>query len=146
MTKRLKLLAGVSILLVTTGVGAFLVWEWRLEPWLLFEKSRYGNMRHLCAGIADFVSHSGRLPKGLKEVVEAGYLPASSAVYECPMVHGSLRGNTIPYTKCEFDIRFEPNEVVISLLPDLIRLHGLQNGPSYLVGCRIDKSGGVNNR
>lgn len=143
MTKRRWQL--VLILLALTvaavGVGGMCFWQFRSKPWLVFEKTRYGHMRQIAAGASGFITDENRLPTGLSEIVEAGYLPEVSPVYECPLLHNSLRDNAIAYSHCEFDIGIEPNEFIVALPQSVIDRYDWGAQSEDLVKCRVDRSG-----
>jgi hypothetical protein len=122
-------------------IGVFCYWQFRLKPWFLFEKTRYGNMGEIAAAIGNFTMDQKRIPMNLEEVVRQGYLPEQSPIYQCPLLHGSLRNRAIGYLDCEFDVRFEPNEAIVSLPRAAIDRCHLEKAPARLIECRIDKSG-----
>ncbi len=71
-------------------------------------------MRLIGTGIVLFNGKYNRLPTNLDEVVWAGFLPEKSKLYYCPVKHNSF-SKELPYCECEFDISFEPNNVVIHI-------------------------------
>jgi len=100
----------LSLLLASWGY-----WHFKLEPVLLVNKTRYGNMLWLSWAIQEFDTKHGRLPKSLQEMVNDKSLPAEGRIYFSCMKHQSLILKKIPYEQCEFDLRFETNRVVISI-------------------------------
>jgi len=73
-------------------------------------------------GIKGFNTINNRLPKNLKEVVDGGFLPEKSRLYFCPMKHHTPFSKSLPYTECEYEYEFEPNQVVIKI-PDEVCEH-----------------------
>ncbi|MEN6338336.1 MAG: hypothetical protein ABFE01_29120 [Phycisphaerales bacterium] len=135
----LTIALGTPICALVIGVLGY--WQFRLKPWFVFEKTRYGNMGEIAAAIGDFTTDQKRIPENLGEVVRQGYLPERSPIYECPLLHGSLRDRAIGYLDCEFDVRFEPNEAIVSLPRAAIDRCHLEKAPAHVIECRIDKSG-----
>jgi len=132
-----------AVCIVALGIGAFCYWQFRFKPWFIFEKTVYGNRRHLLGAISDFTMHKGRLPVDLREIVQEGYLPERSPVYQCPSLHNSLRDVPIPYTECEYDIQFEPNRVIVSLPRTVIDRYGLGKEQAHLIKSGVDDKGHV---
>jgi hypothetical protein len=98
-------------------------------------------MLHIAAGISEFTTHRKQLPTKLAEAVQDGYLSERPPIYQCPLLHNSLKDEPVLYTECEFEIRFEPNEVVISLPRSIIDRFGLSAASAHLVECHLDKAG-----
>lgn len=141
-TKRWRLLVIVLCMTVTTiAISLLCFWQYRLKPWFVYEKARYGNMAFIAAGVSEFVIETRRMPKDLKEIIESGHLPEDSPIYECPLLHDSLKDRAIPYPACEYDVRFEPNEVVIALPRAAVDQKRLNATPRYLIECRVDSRG-----
>jgi hypothetical protein len=90
-------------------------WHNHLKPYVLYQKTRDFNMHGIGEGIALFNGKNNRLPKDIDEVVQAGFLPEKSELYYCPVKHNSLFSKELPYWKCEFEISFDPNIVVIHI-------------------------------
>ena len=143
MTKKKWQLTAIAsaVCIVALGIGAFCYWQFRLKPWFVFEKTRYGNMCQIAAGIGNFATDNKRIPISLAEVVQNGYLPEQSPIYRCPLLHNSLRDKPIPYVECEFDIRLEPNEAVVSLPRSVFDRFDFNATPAYIVEWRVDKTG-----
>ncbi len=128
------------------GIGILNFWQFRLKRWAVFEKTRYGNMRSIAAAVGEFARDRQRIPADLREMVQGGYLPDRSSLYRCPLLHNSLRDQAISYLECEFNIRFEPNQAVVSLTRSAIDLGRLSNAPARLLEWRVDKSGNMTSR
>jgi len=143
MRRNMLILFGIGLVmtLAISGATAFWFWQFRLRPAFIFSQTRYGHMRFLAAGISEFRRENGRLPKSLAEVVQGAYLPEVSPWYSCSIIHRSLRERPISYTECEFDMRFEPDQVIISLPRSVIFRLGLDAKPACLAECGVDSSG-----
>jgi hypothetical protein len=135
--KKLIIISLTAIcIFIFTALSLWIYWETRLEKAFLVKKTRHHNMKQIFYGIAEFNTRKGRLPHNLHEVVAAGYLPKLSKIYSCPMKHHTLFDKEIPFTECEYEFSFEPNEVYIYIPEDVFnqkRFKGLYDNSRWLV-------------
>ena len=137
----LLIIAGSGVLAI--GIGATSFWYFRLRPWFILEKARYGNMMDIVFGVSEYVTDRREMPTDLEDVVREGFLPEHSAIYRCPLLHNSLGDESIPYTACEYEIRFGPDEVIVRLPRAAIDEFALSTVPVHLVECRVNSSGHI---
>ncbi len=135
------IVVGAGVLAI--GIWATSFWYFRLKPWFILEKARYGNMMDIVFGVSEYVSDRREMPTDLEGVVREGFLPEHSPIYRCPLLHNSLGDESIPYTACEYEILFEPNEVIVRLPRAVIEEFALSTVPAYRVECGIDRSGHI---
>jgi hypothetical protein len=129
MKKRMKIVISIILvifLIITLGLWAF--YAFVAKPDFIVDNTEW-HQRYLMFGIDSFLSREKRLPVNLEEVVKAGDLWKESNLYYCPMKHHTLGTyEDIPYTQCEFEISFEPNEVKICIPEKAFLLHKQKYG------------------
>lgn len=106
-SKAIKIIISVVLLCVFT--------ELVIKPIWLPYSTYWCHMYLISSDFTSFNTAKDRLPRSLEETVEEGYAPKKSKKYYCPMKHNTLFSRSIPYTKCEFEFIFEPNQITIKI-------------------------------
>ena len=105
----------VIIMVSAIVICSWILWHFAVRPQILISKTRYAHIHHIYWAVAQFNGARHRLPKSLAEVVEAGYLPEHVTIYYSPLQHDTLFEGILPYSACEFDMSFSPDQVLISV-------------------------------
>lgn len=114
-----KAALGILLALVVAGAAGAAYWRLRVKPWMLIEETRYGRIQGLGTAVIEFHDYEHRMPRSLKELVDARFLPEQSSLYGDPLQTGSMDRIELPYSQCQFEFQFSPDSVNIKV-PDAV--------------------------